>query len=168
MNGPAKVGIVIGGYAGAVLIAVAVVAVQVALTSGPSGQASSGMFAFGDSVLFLAVLGIAAIPATCAALLFLRPHLLFWRILSVAALVTAATAVAAVIALAAQDVARDSVLHSFDFLAFLRIPLAPILAIAFCLAGLFAPNRSARVSLFVATVVEGSVMGIVALKLLLS
>jgi len=37
------------------------------------------MYAFGDSVLFLGVLGVAAIPATGTALFFLRPRQGFWR-----------------------------------------------------------------------------------------
>jgi hypothetical protein len=49
-------------------------------TIGPDRQTSSGMVAFGDSILFLSVFAVTAIPATGAALFFLRPYPLFWRI----------------------------------------------------------------------------------------
>ncbi len=65
-----KVAAVLGGYVVAFLIASAVVAVYVAATSGADRQAYGAMYAFGDSLLFLAVFGVAAVPATAAALFF--------------------------------------------------------------------------------------------------
>jgi hypothetical protein len=156
MSAVAKVGIVAGGYAGAFGIAAVVVAVHVAWTSGPAAQASSGMFAFGDSLLFLAIFGVAAIPATCGALFFLRPCLAFWRVLSVAALVTAATAVVAVIGFLGGSP------------AILRLLVAPILAIPFFLSALFAPNRHTRLSLLVAAGVEASAFLYIVLHLFFS
>ena len=47
-------------------------------------QGAGGMTAFGDSFFFLIVLGGAAIPATVAALYFLRSNPGFWRVLSAA------------------------------------------------------------------------------------
>ena len=53
------------------------------------------MYDFGDSLLFLGVFGVAAVPATSAGLFFLRPCRSFWLALSVVALGLALTGVAA-------------------------------------------------------------------------
>ena len=66
-----KVAIVIGGYVLAFVIACAAVAVHAALTNGSAAQASAGMSAFGDLVLFVLVFGAAALVPTGAALFFI-------------------------------------------------------------------------------------------------
>jgi hypothetical protein len=159
----AKAGLVAAGYIAAFAIASAVVAIYVAATSGSDRQASSGMFAFGDSLLFLAVFGLTAVPATGAALFFLRPYRAFWVILSVAALVIATTSLAALLGyVAPKTSAASALLHSWSAFAVLRILVAPLFAIVFLLSGLFAPNRSARISLIVATGIETAVFAYVA------
>src|SRR5882724_11785698 len=92
-----KVASVLGGYVVAFLIASAGVAIYVAATNGADRQTYGAMYDFGDSLLFLAVFGVAAVVPGGAALFFLRPYRGFWRALSVAALVIATTAVAAFI-----------------------------------------------------------------------
>jgi hypothetical protein len=164
MRAAAKVGLVAGGYLGAVLVAVAVVAVYVAYTSGPDRDVSSGMYAFGDSLLFLAVFGLAAVPATGAALFFLRANRTFWRVLSIAALAIAATSLAALVEyVAAQGADRGSVHHSWSALAVLRILVAPLFALAFFLSCVFSPDRVPRIALLVASLVEATVFASVAL-----
>lgn len=96
MGPAAKIGLVVTGYVITLLVAMAVVAVYVYLTDSPDRDLSSGMHAFGDSLLFLTVLTLASIPATGAALYFLRPHRAFWIAVSVASLAYAATAIPAV------------------------------------------------------------------------
>jgi hypothetical protein len=73
----AKAGLVAAGYIAAFAIASAVVAIYIAATDASDWQASSGMFAFGGSLLFVAVFGLAAVPATGAALFFLRSYRAF-------------------------------------------------------------------------------------------
>lgn len=164
MRPAVKVSLVVAGYVVAFLIAFAVVAVYVAATSGPDRQASAGMFAFGDSLLFLGVFGVAAVPAIGASLFFLRPYRSFWLALSVAALAIAATGVAAVVDyVAARTAEASSIVHAWSALAVLRILAAPLLTLAFFLSVLFAPNRSSRIALLVATVVEATVFAYVAL-----
>jgi hypothetical protein len=68
----ARTVIVAAGYVVTVALTALVLHVYVAVTNTPDRQTSSGMFAFGDSLVFLAVLGVAAVPATGAALYFLR------------------------------------------------------------------------------------------------
>ena len=117
----AKVGLVGAGYIGAFALASAVLTVYVAATSGPDRQSYDGMFAFGDSLLFLAVFGVAAVVPSCAALFFLRPYRSFWSALSVTAVVVATTAVAAFFDyLASQGADAHSVANAWSALAVRR------------------------------------------------
>ena len=154
----AKIGLVVAGYVVAFLVASAVVAIHVAATSGPDAQASSGMYAFGDSVLFLAVFGVAAVPSTAAALFLLRSYRLFWLVLCVAALGIAATGLVALVDyVATRTAVAGSILGTWSALAVLRILIAPLFALGFLLSGLFAPNRNSRIALFIATAIEATV-----------
>jgi hypothetical protein len=87
-----KIGLIAAGYAGALLVASATVAIRVASTNGPDAQASSGMYAFGDSYLFIAVFGGLALVPTGALLYYLRPFRRFSVVLSGFGLVLAITA----------------------------------------------------------------------------
>jgi hypothetical protein len=158
-----KLGLVAAGYVGAVLVASAALAIYVASTSGPDRQASGGMYAFGDSLLFLAVFGVAAVLPTGAALFFLRAYRSFWLALSITALALAATAIAACIEyIASRSAEAVSVVHDWSALAVLRIIVAPLFALALFVAVLFAPNRSSRSALLIATVIEAAVFAYVA------
>ena len=66
-----EVAIVAGGYLLAFFVACAAVALHAALTSGSGGQASAGMSAFGDLILFVAVFGLIAVVPTGAMFFFL-------------------------------------------------------------------------------------------------
>lgn len=66
-----KVGMVLGGFALAVLAGIGAVALHDRLGSRVDGDASGGMAAFGDAVLFLAVAGVVAIIPSVIAVLFL-------------------------------------------------------------------------------------------------
>src|SRR5215831_15644399 len=111
MKAPAKIGLVFAGYVAAVLVAYGVLAIYTAATSGPDRQTYGGMYAFGDGLLFLAVFGAAAVPATGAGLYFMRPHRTFWLVLRVLALAVAGTAVAAVLAFVAGRGGKPSADH---------------------------------------------------------
>ena len=159
-----RTGVVVGGYVGALLVASAAVAVNVAATSGADRQGASGMYAFGDSMLFLGVFGVAAIPATGAALYFLRSARGFWRPFSVVGLTIAGTAVAAaVLYLVGRGTVPGSTLQTLAGFSVLRILIAPLFGLAFFLAGLFAPTRSDRIALLVATAMEAAAFGVIAL-----
>src|SRR5436305_13369909 len=66
-----RVAIVVGGYLLALLMASAAVALHAALTRESGAQASGGMSAFGDLVLFVVVFGAIALLPTGAAVFFL-------------------------------------------------------------------------------------------------
>ena len=137
-------------------MALGVVAIYVAATSGADRQASSGMYAFGDLLFFLAVFGVASIPATGAAFFFLRPHPLFWRLLSVAALGLAMTALAAAVEYITNRTFEARLLQIWADLSVLRLLVAPLFALGFLLAGIFAPSRSFRFALLIATAIEAA------------
>jgi hypothetical protein len=129
-----KVAVVAGGYIAAFLMAYATVAIRVANTSGPDAQASSGMYAFGDAVLFVAVFGVAALVPTGAALVFLRPYRRFWTVLSALGLAVAVTGITAALLFAVGRHATSSPLATWAGLSVLRILVAPLLALTFSCA----------------------------------
>jgi hypothetical protein len=88
------VGVVVAGYLAAVPVAMLIA--RVFGGSDTSGRASAGMTAFGDGVLFVVALGIASIPATGAALFFLRSRPAFWRVLAGVSLVLVCAALGVV------------------------------------------------------------------------
>ena len=71
MSGLMKLGLVIGGYVAACIAASGIVYIYGLFTQDPAAQASSGMYAFGDLLLFIAVFGILALFPTGLALYFL-------------------------------------------------------------------------------------------------
>jgi hypothetical protein len=66
-----KVGLVIGGYVLACLITSGVVYVKDLFTQDAAAQASAGMSAFGDLILFVGMFGVLALFPTSLALYFL-------------------------------------------------------------------------------------------------
>jgi len=155
----AKTGAVVGGYAVAFVVASAVVAARAARMKLPAAQASGGMQAFGDSLLFLAVFWIIAIVPTGMALFFLRPYRRFWSVLSAAALGLAGTGLAAstvyIIASGRAEPGPSS-LAMCASVAVLRLLLAPLLTGTFVLSALVAPDRRSRWMLLTAAVIEGA------------
>ena len=154
----AKVTLVGLGYIGALAIAFGAVSLYVASTNSPDRQTYAAMFAFGDSLLFLAVFGVAAVLPTGAALFFLRPYRPFWRVLSIAAVVIATTGVAAFFDfLAMRGSDPHSVANVWSILAVLRVLVSPLFALAFLVSALFAPSHLLRIALLVATTLEAFV-----------
>ena len=64
-------GLVIGGYVAACLVASGAVYVNGLFTQNAAAQASAGMFAFGDFILFVGIFGVLALFPTGLALYFL-------------------------------------------------------------------------------------------------
>lgn len=154
-----KTGLVLAGYAAAVLAAMAAVAVRLSNTQGPDADASAGMYAFGDGLLFLAVFGAVSLVPTGMALYFLRPYRWFWVALSVAAMVLAATGVAAgVVLLFTANEPLGSPWQYWAALAFLRMLPGPLLATSFLLGAAIAPRGWWRWALLAATALEGMVL----------
>jgi hypothetical protein len=136
-----KIILVITGYLLALVIAWVVVTIYVAATSGPDRQTYGAMYDFGDSILFLGVFALASLPATGAALFFLRPYQVFWRVLAAGAV---GIAVTGIVVLADVLVSRNGTL-------------------VFPLCGWLAPTRFTRFAFLGATAVETIVFVWVAL-----
>jgi len=156
MTAATKIALIGAGYLGAVLVAGAAVALHVAATNGPDRQSAAGMFAFGDSLVFLAAFSAAALPPTAAALFMLRSRPGFWRVVTGAACLIAATALPAPILYYAQS--------SWGGLAVLRVLVAPVLAAFWFLGALCAPSRPPRRLLVAAAAVEAAVFASVAIR----
>jgi hypothetical protein len=122
------------------------------------------MFAFGDMLAFLVVFALAAVPPTVTALFLLRSRPGFWMPLAIAALILAATSVAALlIHLGETFPGPDAPQRAWPAYATLRLLLAPLCALAFLLAGILAPVRRARLALMAAAALEIAVLAAVAL-----
>ena len=153
----AKAGIVVGGYIAAILSAVGVVLLYINYTSGPDRDSSSGMYAFGDVLLFVAVFGIVSIIPSGVALVFLRQNRKFWIAFCLVALVVACTSLGAV-AVTVLDSQQFALGASFDgwaALSVLRILVSPFVALSLGLSALVAPHVHFRWYLFGAAAGEG-------------
>ncbi len=158
MTATGKTGIVLGGYVAAFLLAAAAVELRLLMTAdNPGAQASSGMYAFGDSVVFVFVFGIAGLAPTGLALYFLRPVRRFWIAASIGALAFAATGVAAsaLFWTTRSQPPAQSLLSLAAGLSLERIIVAPLVAAAFLVCAGFAPAASPRRAFALAALCEG-------------
>jgi hypothetical protein len=152
-----KISVVGVGYVAAFLLASMVVAAHVRM-SGPEAQAAGGMYAFGDSLLFAAVFGVAALIPTGAALFFLRPYRAFWDATAGLGLMVAVTSVVAAGLYAfGRHAAGSSPFAMWAALSVLRILIAPLLALTFLVFTALSPDRISRIAFLAATVMEASV-----------
>jgi len=152
MSARMKAAAVVAGYAVAFGIASIALAVRLAHTQGPDAQAASGMYAFGDTALFIAVFVVASLPPTGAALYFLRSNRIFWNALAVVGVAIAASGLAAMAAYLTGDR-----LNTLAALSPLRILAAPLLALVLFVAGIIAPLRAPRIALLIAAASETAI-----------
>jgi len=160
MRAMAKAGMVLAGYAAALAAAGLVTAAYVALTEGPDRQAYGAMFGFGDSVLFLAVFCVAALPATALWLHYLRAVPWVWRVLSALALAASALT----LFLIGCELLRASAL--ILMLAPLWFFCLPVFICGFGLAFFFAPPGGARRVLGWAALIAAAPVAMLGLVLL--
>ena len=145
-----KVAIVLGGYVLAVVLAVVTVMAYRRFSS-PEAQASQGMAAFSESILFLGVLGgVGAFP-TAATLYFARPYPRIWTALSRTVLVVAISGILCA-AILAFDRSNDLLLA----FALMRLLPSPLLFIGLVVAALFTPDRPSRRLMFIGAAMEGA------------
>jgi hypothetical protein len=114
-------------FAGVVVAAGALVALRYRSVDPAVVTASSGMYAFGDSVLFLAVIGAMSLPAGWLVLRALRDLDGFWRAISWAGLSWAALAPASVAIRAVSTAAPGAAapLQLAEALAIVRLFASP-------------------------------------------
>ncbi len=178
MKTPGRVGVVLAGYAAAFLAAWGATALSAAFTRGPEAQASAGMFAFGDALLFLGVLLLLALVPTVLALRWLRPVPWFWGGLALLALALAASDVVAAAWLeldqmrpydpprAADGSIADPGRMRASFHAFSWLFTTPFVAVGSALSALFAPAGRSRRGLLAALLVTLAVLAFSILRTL--
>jgi hypothetical protein len=121
------------------------------------------MYDFGDTLLFLAVLGIASLPPTGAALFFLRRNRPFWIGVTVAGVMLAITGLLALADVFAFQAFPTWWIHG---LSPLRALAAPVFALLLIAAGILSPMRSSRITLLVAALSEAAVFALVMIHLM--
>jgi hypothetical protein len=155
-----KVGVVLAGYAAALLVAYVVdYAANYFVTHiQKSPDASGGMAAFGDMLLFLGVFGVLALIPTALALYYLRPVVKFWSAFPAAALVVAATGPIAALMMGRHPENPWAML-AVGLFGLLKVLAAPLLGVAFVIFAVIAPTRRSRLFLFAAAGIEFAVCG---------
>lgn len=160
MERSTKILTVVGGYTFAFVAASSATALRIALTKDfPDAIASSGMYAGGDILLFLAVFGAVALVPTGAGLVFVRAHPRFGAVLAGAALAVALSGALAWLTFV-QPFGRTDPggwLAIAGALAVFRLLGAPLVASGLAFAALVAPSRDSRRAVMVALAVEALV-----------
>ena len=158
MNRSTKIGIVIVGYILAGAVASASTYIQELATRGTDAQASQGMFAFGQSILFMLVFGGLALIPTVLAFYFLRSSEKFWNGFAVLCLGFSITGIIIVIANALMN---ENILHiaesSADVISLFGVLGAfggPILIIGYLVLAVIAPSRRPRILLLASVGLE--------------
>lgn len=146
----ARVGLVAGGYLAALVAATLALLAYVQVTNGPDRDASSGMYAFADALLFLLVWAAGSVAPTTLMLYFLRRSIVPWRVFGSLGLAASVTGLLAVLHIAQTH----AEVGAWSMLAVPRVLLAPLLLGLFVLVGVFSPGRGSRTSLFAAAAIE--------------
>jgi hypothetical protein len=150
MNRLLKLALVLVGYIAALLLTCAFFYVRGLLTRNDTSQASAGMQAFADLILFVGMFGFLSLVPTALALYFLRSWEKFWTVFSFACLAFAATG----------PVAAALIQRNWAIIGFLGLPRvlgAPLLCLAFLISAVIAPPRCSRWPLLAAAALEGAV-----------
>ena len=147
MSGLSKVGVVLTGYAAALLVSGAGLYAWTLLNPSPGSQ---GMQAFGDAILFAGVFcGLSLVP-TGLAFYFLRPFEKLWTAFAIGSLVFAATGPFA----AMTRWLHQSGWAMVQFLGFIRLMAAPLIGLGLLVCAVIAPARRARKVLLAAAGIE--------------
>ena len=132
-----KLGLVLAGYITAFFLTCAFFYVRSFFIPADASQASAGMQAFGDLMLFLGMFGTLSLVPTGLGLFFLRKSRTFWTLFSILALAFAVTG----------PVAALTVRSGAAFVGFVGIPRilgAPLFCLAFLIGALIAPRHPHR------------------------
>jgi hypothetical protein len=152
----AKLGVITAAYILAIISSFGIVTVHVMLTSGPDRDASSGMYGFGDFMLFLLAFGAISLLPTAVSLLLMRRSRVFWSICSMAALTIAAVCLISEVAWFLHRYLQptDMKINMWEALTVPVFFCSPFLFFTFGLATL-AASRIFKFLLSLATAVEG-------------
>jgi len=149
-----KLGLVLGGYVAAPVAAFALVWMRSMLLPADPDEASGGMQAFGDLLLFFGLWFLFSLVPTALALFWLREFPRLWMALAIAALIFAATGPVAAALVQRTD---DPLGAAAGLLGLPRVLGAPLLAVGFAVCALIAPTGRARGVMLAAAAIEGAV-----------
>jgi hypothetical protein len=154
-----KIGLVIGGYVVAFVIAFALAWLrQLTMQEVDPVQFAGGMYGFGDLLFFLGLFGALSFIPTAMALFFLRPFPKFWTFLSIAALIVAATAPLAVILFFLfHGPNAPGWADLISFVSVVKIMATPFFAIVFLVTAIISPPQPLRWALVAAAAIEAAV-----------
>lgn len=133
------------GFATAFAAAAGAVWLRSVLFPWPAEEASGGMAAFSDLLLFAGVLSLAAVVPTIRLLRLLSDCAAFWAVWSSVAVVVTLTGLVASAAYLAPGQIRIRPFPMIQTLAPLRLLGAAPLAIGFVLSAFLTPHRRAKV-----------------------
>lgn len=142
------------GYLLAAILATAGVWLYHSLATLDPAEASGGMAAFGDLVLFMALFSLAALLPTAKILRLLRGSQAFWTGWSSLSLLVTATGVFMSALILAPGLVRAGAFPTLDMLAPLRVLIAAPLAMIFALSALVAPGVRAKWVFLICTGIE--------------
>lgn len=149
-----KIGIVIAGYVFAVVGASVALYVRLLFTDTAAAQAASGMYAFGDDMLFGGMLGLLSLIPTLLAFYFLRPLEKLWRWFAAACLVFALMGILLTLigmVINGSGAYHDPIWAVVSFLGLLHIFGVPLFFAGFVVLAVIAPmGGSRRLMLFAA------------------
>ena len=146
--------VVVLGYVAALVAACVAVYIRVLETQNdPAVQASAGMYAFGDFLLFVAVFGAMSLVPTALLLYFLRPYKAFWSVLSLAGLALAV--IGPVAAAIIQHSQAKSLITELFWCG--QVTGSPLLTLGFLTCTVMAPNARSRWTLLAAALIEAAV-----------
>ena len=151
-----KVGIVLGGYALAILASIVVVAVYDRRFTPADNQSMGGMIAGGETILGAGVFALVSIAPTGFALWSLRRNRTAWSAFSIASLAFAVVGLAAVGAFITYPAAPAQGLFAMvtDLTALAQMLGSPLWVAGFGVFALLAPARDLRWRLLAATGIE--------------
>ena len=155
MNRLSKIGVVLGGYAGAVLVTWGLFYVYVLMRK-DAGSGSGGMQAFGDLLLFVGVFCFLALIPTALALYFLRPFKKFWSAFSIASLAVAATGPVFAVLIGRVHQSHSAAVV-IGFFGLLKVLGSPLLSLGFVICAVIAPRGHSRWRLAGAAAIEFTV-----------
>jgi hypothetical protein len=156
----AKIALVLAGYLGAFLAAGLTFAFCQARAQENPAVYNSGMAAGGDGILVLAVFGAISLIPTALALYFLRSHEKFWSVFSIFSLALAATGPLAEVVnilMEKSQLSQQPLWAALGFLSLLRVGATILLAVAFLVFAILAPQKPARRRLLMAAGIEAAV-----------
>jgi hypothetical protein len=160
----ARVGTVLLGFVVALVLAWVAVMLRQRATQSAEAQASSGMYAFGDFVLGVAVFAAVAVVPTGLALAWLRPVAWFWSVTVGTAMLWTFTGCLALVAAIAASGSTPPWLSG----AHARIGIMPLSALAFGTTALFAPRLRHRWLLLATALTDAALFaGVVFVKFIL-